>query len=533
MCYNSALLNSTRLTSSNILVARDFLIFYAACWLFLLNHVGHEWWNNPQYGFGLFVPLFCLGILWKRQHELWEVVSADGTRSTPQKLSTALFFVLAIMIFPAELLRQVSPHLRTLGYLSFLVCGGLTVFALQRLGFVKIPGVVWGVLILFLTAVPWPSVVELNLGQFLMRQVATLTADVLNFFGILAIPRGNLIELKQGVVSISEACSGIRSLQSCLMMGVALSQFLDITNKRAILLVCIAVALAVVGNLIRTLILCYVTAKEGAQGVSTIHDPAGWMILVGVTVVLYGIALAMERKSESSASEVRPQLPWHRLAGFRKVLVVCVVMFGAAHFWFWLRTYLAQPQEDPTFVLRASSDISIASHPVDAATLEVLKPKTGAMFKGESQRWGKFSAYTFFWGPGPDTQVGFFHRPDVCMPSIGWRMIPGSTVLNIPIGGRDTRWHLFEFERDGQKILQAWGVWRDGKEEWVDFSSSWRSLAGQYGQRVNYIWRGQRNANTEIISVLMDARLADQDTLKRLIQELFVLKNEKTLVPRN
>jgi exosortase len=494
--------------------------------------VGQEWWNNPQYGFGLFVPLFCLGILWKRQNELWEV-PVDGGSFAFEKISKRLFLVLAILVFPIELLRQVSPSLRTLGYLIFFVCGWLTVFGLRSLGFAKIPQVVWWVLILFLTAVPWPSVIELNAGQFLMRQVATVTAEILNFFGILAIPRGNLIELKQGIVSINEACSGIRSLQSCLMMGVALSQFFKMSNKRAVALIFIAIGLAVVGNLIRTLILCYTTATAGVEGVTAVHDPAGWMILFGVTLVLYRIALSMENKQEDSGSQTVPVLMWKRLMGFRYVLLICVAMFGLAHSWFWLRTYLAHPQEEPTFVLRASNDISIVLEPVDPVTLEILKPKSGVMIKGESRRWGKFSAFTFFWAPGEDTQAGFFHRPDICMPSVGWRMVSSAKALRIPIGNRDSGWYVLEFERDGQRIVQAWGVWRDGKEEWVDLSSGWNSLIGQYRQRLNYIWQGQPNANTEIISVLMDARLADQDTLKRVIQELIALKNEKTLVPRN
>src|SRR5437868_10001341 len=42
------------------------LILFGLIWLELINQLKAEWWLNPQYNYGLVVPLLALYLFWKR-----------------------------------------------------------------------------------------------------------------------------------------------------------------------------------------------------------------------------------------------------------------------------------------------------------------------------------------------------------------------------------------------------------------------------------------------------------------------------------
>ena len=85
-------------------------------------------------------------------------------------------------------------------------------------------GAVLHSLLFMLIALPWPVQLEQAIIQGLMRLVAGLTVGVVTLMGIPAIQHGNLIEVGAGLVGIDEACSGVRSLQSSLMLSLFLGE---------------------------------------------------------------------------------------------------------------------------------------------------------------------------------------------------------------------------------------------------------------------------------------------------------------------
>jgi hypothetical protein len=107
------------------------------------------------------------------------------------------------------------------------------------------------------------------------------------------------------------------------------------------------------------------------------------------------------------------------------------------------------------------------------------------------------------------------------MPGAGWTQVGPVRELTIPLGAKPTRWYLFEFKRGEKRILQAWGVWRDGEAQVLNFEGGWQKLWGQQLQRLSFIANGKRTASTEIASVAVSAYTADEPALSRLIQLLF------------
>src|SRR6476620_5350295 len=110
-------------------------------------------------------------------------------------------------------------------------------------------------ILFFLTAVPRPPRFEQPITAGLMQAAAAATTGLLHWFGIPVQTAGGAIALRTGVVGITEACTGMRSLQAGIMFGLAIDEWFLLRPLRRIVLLLVAIALALCTNLIRTLVL--------------------------------------------------------------------------------------------------------------------------------------------------------------------------------------------------------------------------------------------------------------------------------------
>jgi exosortase/archaeosortase family protein len=99
------------------------------------------------------------------------------------------------------------------------------------------------------------------------------------------VQEGNVLLLPQGRVGVADACSGIRSLTACLFAGSFLAAVFLERFWMKILLVALAMALAFITNLLRSVFLtawAYAYGSEAIEG--SLHDTTGYAVL-GLTVV--------------------------------------------------------------------------------------------------------------------------------------------------------------------------------------------------------------------------------------------------------
>jgi len=162
-----------------------------------------------------------------------------------------------------------------------------------------------------LVAVPWISPIEQPVVQGLMRGIAATATEALSLFGVPARVEGNLIRIGSGVVGVNEACSGVRALQTALMIGLLFGELKRFTIGRRGALVAVAIALSMFANFLRTLFLVWIAADQGIGTVDRWHDIAGYSIVALVFLGTMAVAAALGRgqKSEvgSQESEVRDQ----------------------------------------------------------------------------------------------------------------------------------------------------------------------------------------------------------------------------------
>src|SRR5438132_12260647 len=192
------------------------LVVLTALWLLLWHQLSGEWSVNEQYNYGWFVPFFALYLFWLR----WQDRPAP---SPPRKTLLAWIFIGApalVLLSPIRLFEIGMPEWRPLGWIHTASVAALTLLYIWSAGgkpllrHFAFPGA------FFFVAVPWVTPIEGPIIQGLMRVVAAVAAETITLFGIPTQLEGNLIRVSSGLVGVNEACSGVRSLQTALMIGL-------------------------------------------------------------------------------------------------------------------------------------------------------------------------------------------------------------------------------------------------------------------------------------------------------------------------
>ncbi len=251
-------------------------------WLRLIDDLRVDWTTNPQYSYGWVVPFLCLGLLLRRWQSAPAGFRGKASIGQSQWRVVTLFALLAFLYLPTRLVEGATPEWRPVQWALACEAIGLTLCAVY-LG----KGRGWLRQVAFPTcfffiAVPWPTVIEMPVIQSLTRINSAIVVELLGWTGIPAIRHGNLIEVITGTVGVDEACSGIRSFQTSLMISLFFGEFYEMRWMRRLLLVPAGFILAMAFNAGRVSFLSIVAAKKGVAAIAQYHDPGGHLDHISV-----------------------------------------------------------------------------------------------------------------------------------------------------------------------------------------------------------------------------------------------------------
>jgi exosortase len=267
----------------------------------LITKASWFWRNNPDLQFGWIVVMLCGYLLL----EQWETRPPFRLRWTWPGLG------LMALVLPWLFIVQV--YQVAFGTNAASVCAlALGVLGLTAANFSFVFG--WrGVrhfaftAFFFCIALPLPSMIHDPVVSTLQSLVASINVELLGLIGIPAQKVGTVIHLPNCTVGVDEACSGIRSLQSGVMMTLFLGQLiLKRPFCQGVLLVA-GVGMTIIGNLARAFYLSLTASRGGTEALHSVHDQAGWSVLV---ITLAGISAAawllqrLEAGEERMAKEV-------------------------------------------------------------------------------------------------------------------------------------------------------------------------------------------------------------------------------------
>ena len=226
------------------------------------------------------------------------------------------FFVLPLAAYFAWERRRALASAPVSGGMAglFLLVGGLVVWAAGILGSdlfltrVSMIGVaagaiwfVWGQrhvrilafpLLFLLLMIPLPAILFNQLAFPLQLFASRVGESVIVTAGIPVLREGNVLHLPGATLEVAEACSGIRSLVSLVMLGIVLGYFTGQRTGGRTVLALAAVPIAIVANAARvagTALAAEWVGPEAAQGF--FHTFSGWLMFV---VAFAGLLLVQQ-----------------------------------------------------------------------------------------------------------------------------------------------------------------------------------------------------------------------------------------------
>ena len=313
----------------SVTLVLSFLLL-TALWFGLCQQLSGEWSVNQQYNFGWFVPFFAVYLFWLR----WQDRPPPDVRGQKSEvrgwtlIASAIAIVSLFLLLPVRLFEIANPEWRPLAWIHAASVVTLTLLYLWGVGGRRwVRHFAFPVAFIFV-AVPWPTPLEAPIIQGLMRTVAHVAAETAMLLGIPAQVEGNLIRVSTGLVGVNEACSGIRSLQTSLMIGLLFGELKRLSVLRRVTLVAGAVAIALFANFLRAVFLVAVAATENISAVSRWHDVAGYTIVALVFLSTMGLAYLLGRKA--------CRLPRTKLQPARLPLPFPAAYLGAALCWLLL-----------------------------------------------------------------------------------------------------------------------------------------------------------------------------------------------------
>ena len=456
-------------------------------WTWMVWACAGEWTTSEDYNYGWFVPPLALYFLWKR-------VESNSPRSHPSVPDPrgamsctvwAIIILSLLAILPLELVRQTPVHWRpilwAIGLLAFsntLAVAWITGGA-ERARFALFPA------FFMLLGIPWPTFLENAMTFPLMGAVTGWSVSLLQFLGYPATAAGNTISLPHCKVGVEEACSGLRSLQTALMVGVAAGELLRLGIVARMSLLIGAFAMALLGNQVRVLLLALAGIGGGNVAVASAHDAAGYTVLAillsGVGLLAWGLAWWQRLSGGTQGMEEVPHgdRTWLTSAacnsscapqGYVVLALACSAML-AAHAWFWWRSSVAHPPSPA--ILRASADGQfMVDGDVPSSILGVLRPDDYQYIRQSANGVpGKVIGYHFYWNPRKGNANQLYHRPDQCMPGAGWHLDGRVTREMLRVADRQLSFNVFPFRGPTGPALMLWGAFLNGEPVEIEFNS--------------------------------------------------------------
>lgn len=435
------------------------ILLIGGFWMLLFWQLGFEWLYNPQYQYGLAVP--CIGAY------LVYLRYLDSPTPKPHPLlqrtlpSATCFLLLGF--YPLAIVFEANADWRLLPWLMALGCFVHTVWALSGVG-----GLGWMrhfscAFLFFLCAVPWPSAVEGVLVQELLKWVSASAVEFLHLMGVPALQMGNIIQVPGGLVSMEDACSGVRSFQSSLMLGYFLGELFRLGLGHRLFLLCLGPLSAVGFNILRTLFIALLVDAKGSVFANSWHGLASQLVFMAClghlalwACLLRKKAPAPKPRSQKAATALSLgfSLPW-------ALGVFAVALFSGVFAKLWYGLFPPRlPYERVGWYMQWDRlGEGARMRDVPPSIKERLLYDAGQLVQLQLPEGGAGLAYYFSWERMKAAQLGGFHGPELCLPALGWGPAQEGPLLVWEKQGVQLVFRSFKFRRSPQKIYVFFVQW--------------------------------------------------------------------------
>ena len=265
----------------------------AVLWVYrgTLSSLVHQWGSDDNYSHGFFVVPLALYFAWERR---------DAIRRAPIRpgIGGAFLLVFSLAIWVAGLLgaELFLTRVSIVGIIAGLVW---FVWGRAHLRLLAFP------IAFLLLMIPLPAIIFNQIAFPLQLLASRVGETAIAAAGIPVLREGNVLQLPSRTLEVAEACSGIRSLVSLVMLAIVLGYFTERRTTGRVLIACAAVPIAIVANAIRvagTGIASEWISPAASEGF--FHTFSGWLMFVVAFFALMGVQRAIRGVQDG---RVRPR----------------------------------------------------------------------------------------------------------------------------------------------------------------------------------------------------------------------------------
>jgi exosortase len=253
------------------LLASLTVIMYAP----VLRSMARQWWDDPNYGHAMFVPVFVAYVLW-RERARW--------RAVPVRPSDYGLPIMALAL-GLLILGMLAVELFTSRFSLLLLIAGIVVFLA---GWQVLKSIAFPVGYLFFM-IPLPALVYYQLTFPLQLLASRLGAQGLVMLGVHTVRQGNLLILPNCTLEVVEACSGVRSLLSLLAVVVAYGYLAERRAWLRCLLVVLTIPIVIGSNglrLVATGVLSFLYGPQMDSGRAHVALGLGFFAIAFLSILL-------------------------------------------------------------------------------------------------------------------------------------------------------------------------------------------------------------------------------------------------------
>ena len=456
-------------------------------WGMMIAYLQFFWTNSPQYQYGWLVVPLGMRLFVLRWNSLADKQRTDGIGAS----GAAVLF--AVLVAPIWFIRQATTHWSVPGYGLTMLVVAYSFSVLALMGGWRLARQMAIPILFIFCAVKLPLGPEQWLIQSLSRFVAKASVEVLYLCGVSAMSSGNLVILSKGIIGISEACSGIHSLQSLFMIALFLGEERRMRSSLRFAMVGLGVALSLGFNILRILILSMVCLYNGMTDFEQWHDGAGWSILVVSLGIMIFVANEMGGKVKSDGKGPPQNLrkvPTWMAAGLTAWFLFTV---AGSEWWYGIhdtkavderRVEIQWPKAKPSF-----APVEIPNRVRD---ITLCSDAVGGRWKDDDGTEWTLSILSFGGGVKGTSQWAPMHTPDICFPSAGMPLQRSYPPFTVRVPGGDMTFQCWEFKHRSGPIFVFYCRHDQGN---ADTSAPF--IQDMFG--LNRALKGQRNIGQQTV----------------------------------
>ncbi len=275
-------------------VGAALLVCAGVVWLYggALSSLASQWASDDDYSHGFFVIPLAAFFAWERRDALRRATIRPGVEGL-LLLGVSLSAFLAGILGAELFLTRAS----LIGVLAGTV---LFVWGREHFRILLFP------LAFLLFMIPLPAIIFNQIAFPLQLVASRLGETAIAAAGIPVLREGNVLQLPNITLEVVEACSGIRSLVSLLMLGVLLGYFAEPRTPGRVIIALAAIPIAIVANATRvggTGLASHWFGPTAAEGF--FHSFSGWIMFV---VALIGLIIVQRLVARVRFGPWRPHV---------------------------------------------------------------------------------------------------------------------------------------------------------------------------------------------------------------------------------